>query len=1111
MSNTSYSFKENSHVIVNQGGEKKVMKKILSVALSTAMAFSMFASVAFGADAKLTDEQQFNALKEAGILTGYPDGQSHLEKALTRAELAKIIVKSIGLEPVTGVATYKDKNYTANHWAAPFIEAATQAGILNGKDATKKLFDPTGNVTVQELAKVLVTALKLEVPTDANNTASEWAKGYVAAAVKAGYLQDGINYQANASRSQAVVAAYAIYEAAQIPTVTKYEVKDSKNVEFTLSNGDVVKVALETALEGNKATDVKFTHNGHEYTHSVTWVLTSATKVEKVNADNLKEVVVTFDGEVDKATAELKENYSLSTGSVDSASLSEDKKVVTLTLVGNGIKNQVANKLSVSGVKAGDKVITAKDIAFTPVDSALPAVVKVDSLGTKAVKITFSEPIKQSPITGFKLDGKAFYGQPTINSRVVTLVAYDTSALTVGEHTLTITNVEDYSGLKNIPVDQKFTVVEDKTAPTIESVEATLEKAVVTFSEDVDPDTVKKENVYWKSGDTKYKASSLKSLAGNKYEFNFDADVKLPTYEVSFFVEGVKDYSGNEIKETSKLVKAAVDTERPNVIDVKVNSTNDGFTIRFNKKLKAVNTDNVKVLDKDGKLRSIKTIGLNADKNAVVVTMYEKLPEGLNTIKVTGIKDNTALENMMLDYTYEVNVGDKTSPKYDSHAVNFDINNGFRRVIVVFNEKMDPATLGNAANYTVTFNGVERALPAGTDLTVTQDSKAVVIDFPEEIDGVKVLNNSISQLKVFSVKDAAGNVLDGFTRTLPINNNVTAAMADINSDHPGNEAQLLDNKTIEVKFDQPITRATASDFVVSVGGSAVDIDSVSANNTGVVKITLKNELNTTATGTIVVRVPAANAIETAVGKVKINADATTAILDKAAPVVVAPKNGSNVEFYNVQASATGATYDVIVPFSEALDSGSASYYANDLIVTREFDNKVLTAGTDYSTSVATGSNLLRVTIAANGFDSKYKVEVKAATYIQDLSAVKNKAAAKGAISTTAAIDYKAVGAPTLSGTYKSADYTKISAGETVVLTFDDAINAANIAALTSELQSKLPGLTLTSSNSTTFTFTNNGADVTISTLGVNGKITLTAANLTDDEGNTPTANVDVQL
>src|SRR5690349_9499574 len=97
MSNTSYPFKENSNVMNVQGGEKKVMKKILTVALSTAMAFSMFASVAFG-DTAVTPQQKFDALAAKGIFNGYPDGSAHLEKEMTRAEFAKVITKLLGLK-----------------------------------------------------------------------------------------------------------------------------------------------------------------------------------------------------------------------------------------------------------------------------------------------------------------------------------------------------------------------------------------------------------------------------------------------------------------------------------------------------------------------------------------------------------------------------------------------------------------------------------------------------------------------------------------------------------------------------------------------------------------------------------------------------------------------------------------------------------------------------------------------------------------------------------------------------------------------------------------------------------------------------------------------------
>lgn len=150
MSDMSYPTKENSQFMNVQGGEKKVMKKILSVALSTAMAFSMFASVAFGETAT-TPQAKFDALAAKGILNGYPDGQAHLEKDLTRAEFAKIVTKLFGLTEVTGKLSYKDKGYTATNWAVPYIEAVTAANLMQGKDTVKGIFDYNGKVTVEEV------------------------------------------------------------------------------------------------------------------------------------------------------------------------------------------------------------------------------------------------------------------------------------------------------------------------------------------------------------------------------------------------------------------------------------------------------------------------------------------------------------------------------------------------------------------------------------------------------------------------------------------------------------------------------------------------------------------------------------------------------------------------------------------------------------------------------------------------------------------------------------------------------------------------------------------------------------------------------------------------
>ncbi|MFD1179566.1 Ig-like domain-containing protein [Paenibacillus puldeungensis] len=1005
MSNTSYSFKENSHMIVNQGGEKKVMKKILSVALSTAMAFSMFASVAFGADAKMTDEQQFQALKTAGVMSGDADGLSHLDRALTRAELAKIIVKTMNLTPVDATS-YKDKNY-AKHWGRTYIEAATQAGILNGKDATKKLFDPNGKVTVQELAKVLVTAMKLEVPKDANNTASAWAKGYVAAAVKAGYLADGINYQAQATRSQAVVAAYAIFEAAQVPTVKSYKVVDSKNVEFTLSNGEVVKVTLEKALEANKATDVTFkTKDGKEIKTSVTWAVTDATKVESVSADNLKEVVVKYDGEVDKATAQLKDNYKLSGNlAIKSAVLNDAKNTVVLTLDGDAqLQNQQKYTLTVSGVKAGSKVISANNIEFAPVDAKIPTVESVTGLGTKAIKVVFSEPVKQSYTGSFLLDGQGFYGTPSVNNRE--MVLRSSSDLTVGDHTLSVAGVEDYSGLKSLKSEHKFTVAEDKTAPTISEATATLEKLTVTFSEDIDPDTLSVDNVYHKRGDSKIKPTRYVKLSGNKYEFYFTKENALPSYATTIYVEGVKDYSGNQISETSKAVTAQIDTERPTVVDVRVPAGQKAqLAITFSKDLQEGQkwADLITVKDKDGKVRQVSGATFKSDDNhnILLVNFFSDLPEGTNTLDIKGIKDSTVLGNVLLDYSTTFTVGDSGAPTFA--GASFKVDAQARRAVVMFSEKMDTTTLVNKANYVLTLDGKLVALPNEATITVTQDGKGVVIDLPIEIGGVDV-QTKWTDLRIQGVKDTTGNYLASFIKDIHLADYSSLNVKDAFEVNSTNYfASLTGKKEIKVKLDQAVSKILDKSKVTVSGNT---VNSVTADNTDVITIKVDNEIST-STG-LTVTFAGAKFVGVAQNEIALTdkvisqtATTDTVIADQVKPEV---KFATNVSTYNdVDANATDSVYKFEINFTETLRTGLDNFIGEDLIVTRLTDNKVLTLDSGaaaYYTAAVSGDKVI-VTVndgtVANA-NAKYSIEIKStAKYIQDEYG--NIVAAKSAVRT----------------------------------------------------------------------------------------------------------------
>lgn len=913
-------------MIVNQGGEKKVMKKILSVALSTAMAFSMFASVAFGAEAKLTPQAQFDALKAAGIVTGYPGtDDAKLDQFITRAELAKVLVKSINLDTVSGETGYTD--VAAGHWAAEYVTAASQAGILEGQDAVKKLFAPKANVTVQELAAILVRALKLEVPTDADNTASDWAKGYVAAAVKAGYIDADANYQANATRALVFNAAHVFYEASKVPPVAP---------------------------------------------------VVTATKVDKVSASNLKEVVVAYDGTVDKETAENKANYTLKSGkAIKSASLSDDKKTVTLT-VESKLTNNKVEFLSVANVKAGDATISAKEVQFNVADNELPEVKEVKSLGTKAIKIKFSEPVVKPVQANFELDGSAYYGDiKELDSRTYVLTPYS-GALSVADHKLVVKNVKDEADFVGLTSVHEFTVVEDVTAPTITEATATLEYVTLTFSEEVDPDSFDGEDVKWKSSGSDKKASDKERVNDNTYKFFFKGDNALPTGALTIYVQDVTDFSGNKIAaDTTVTVTPEVDQTRPEVTKAEV-IEKDEIKVTFNKSLVEADvneTDNYTVLDKDGKVLAVASAefaiedGKENDK-VVIITTYKDLSVGDNKLTIKNLRDNTRLKNTMLDYSTTVNRKDTDYAKIDSNIL---VNVDKKQVVINFDKEMDIATLTSESNYYVEYGNGDRKPLTGAiaDITPLNGGKAVSIQFADNVT-LGNGNKEVSKLILLGLKDKNGNLVKESVN----GNNVI----DVTNDKllTFKEAKLVEKKVLELEFNSTITAAPSTAFEVynSATNEVYKVSSVRFDGSNKVKVNLEKEFTNTDDLNVDVLL---RQLTTLVGKFDVNNVPTNSVIDKVAPEV----KGDLV--------ATGNT--ITATFSEdltILGNADAARLVSDFVITRKWDNEKLKTN-EYS--VAVSGNTVVITLAdTRDYASLYSVEFKGSDLIVDTSSEANKAA-----------------------------------------------------------------------------------------------------------------------
>ncbi|MGQ8873569.1 Ig-like domain-containing protein [Paenibacillus sp. TSA_86.1] len=831
------------------------MKKILSVALSTAMAFSMFASVAFG-DTAVSPQQQFDALKAKGIFEGFPNGTAGLDQEMTRGQFAKVITKLLGLKEVTGQLSYNDKNYTAKNWAVPYIEAVTAAGIMEGKDKVKKIFDFNGKVTIAEMATILTRALDLEVPAETNNNAPAWAKGYVQAAINAGLIDAKANFTANASRQLLVGAAYSV-DQAQSLKVASYEVSEAgKVVTFKISDGESVKVTLDKALEANKETEVKFTYKEKEFTEKVTYVVTTATKLESATATNLAQVVLNFDGKVDKNTAEDEDNYTIAerdtntAKGVKSAVLSADGKSVTLTVAtGNetGFTNQVAYKVSFNNVKAGDKVLSVKDQEFTPVDSTLPVVESAQALGNKTIRLVFSEPIRSANPGNFQVDGNTLVGTTKVTGNTVIVKLY--TALSDGAHKVTATNVEDYAGFKSLAKELNFDVVADTTAPTVTVESATFETVTLKFSEPVDPDTVLASNIYWLQGSTKnYATGSVQQVSDDTFKFTWANKLQ---YATDVYVTNVKDYSGNTIAADTKVaVNPVLDQTRPEVVNAELNSDRKTITVKFSKALEAASVDasDFVIKDADGKeVSKLKTATPSADRKTVTIVLATSLTEGkAYTLNITGVNDDTTLKNSILPYSKELTVKDTTPPQLVTNPVVRNTTNN--TITVTFNEAM--AVSGDGAitdrakySYHTTADGWQ-VLPASVNINVSSDGKSAVLGFPQNI---KV--NNVDKLQVRLVKDVAGNYLQNLTSGDLTVGNATAVTYS-------SAAATATNK-IEVAFSKELlaSTVTASDFTVKAGQTELSvINAVLASDAKKVVLTLAdstklNENGTYGTGT----------------------------------------------------------------------------------------------------------------------------------------------------------------------------------------------------------------------------------------------------------------------
>ena len=229
------------------------MKKIISLLLCLIMVtctFPVFASSANDYD------EAVNTLIALDILKGDENGNLNLEKSITRAEFATLILRVLNIAP-TPSSAIQFTDVANTHWAHDAIYTCYSLGIING--CGNGTFQPERAVSFEEAVKMVMCALGYEPMALSKGG---YPAGYIAAANFADVIK-GVSTKATRGD-----IAQLIYNALSTPKMAQtsygsneeYSVlngKNGKDYETLLTNMDIY---IATGIVGNKEVDtINFT------------------------------------------------------------------------------------------------------------------------------------------------------------------------------------------------------------------------------------------------------------------------------------------------------------------------------------------------------------------------------------------------------------------------------------------------------------------------------------------------------------------------------------------------------------------------------------------------------------------------------------------------------------------------------------------------------------------------------------------------------------------------------------------------------------------------------------------------------------------------------------
>lgn len=962
------------------------MKKHISFILALIMILSSFTSVFATNTEKELYEQAGEILKNVDVLEGSKSGDLMLNDKLKRQDMVVLISRLYKQEDTA--KNYKGKNPfkdVTNPFYVPYIAWAVDKGLITGMTSTK--FGYGEPVTVQQLQTVLLRALGYGEEAKNWNNVPDFAESLG--------IMEGLTTTPKQQVQRGLMAAMTVNtlrltmkgESITLAEHLGLNIPDSFNVDVvaTIDKNTLrlegkatgvknLKVNLKPLFNDitvkEKTLDIPLSEDGtflieipnlkagtYEYKF-LSGNLSTQPKTININdipfeilevkAPNLKEIHINFSKPVDKTCTLFPGNYYTDAGEVKSVRTEDDDTTVVLTLK-DTMDNNKEYKLSIIKVKSQDnKEVELKDEKFIAYDNEPPKAREIKALGNKGIRVYLSEPVKSLKTSNFKIDGKNVLGQVEQEENIVTIKFFSSYTPKEGNHELTLTGLEDFAGYKGLDQHFTFPIVKDNEKPKIIDTIATLDEVIIQFDKEIDPDSISKNNFYWKLGYSKRYADEVKVL-NDKLILRFSKD-NLPTNEVTIYIDSVADYWGNKLTNEQIKVKPEIDMTPPEVLGVKVSEDGKAITVYFTKNVDANNRAFYSIKDEKNKTVNIKNIEGSGRK--YTIHLYAPLSVGINTITIQDVCDTTPLKNKLIPFTYDIYMKDVEKPVIESYSGE---NN---QIIILFSKDMDPETLEKHENYLIKLGDGYTYIPKDTEFTLI-DGKTLIINLPEKINGQLVsvgYKGNIKEMQISGLKGTNGVLMEPAFIKFTSSTTGTAKVE---------KAELIEPDVIKVTFNQPILYAHPNDF--SIPGKT--IYDVKVNFSNELLLMLYEDDETTISKNLYIEKN--NSIETILGTNV--ASQTISIEDKVAPRIDSKTRELNVVGNKIE-----------LPFTEPLDSRAQSLFGDDLEILRLEDGHVLEYN-EYSTYLKTGDNsILIIEIKNPPITSSYRIRLKSEPiYIRD--------------------------------------------------------------------------------------------------------------------------------